>query len=176
MWQVASGRCSWLRADLAVRGASLVLVLGWALIACTPAAAPTPSPQPSSPTSVPATLTSQPSPAPETTQPAPDPYGLQFEVVAWLSNERPRLGERIILIASLAVNGGLTSGEWLRATWPDSSAPGGRKLCRDTPSYARGVCYITVGEQYPAGQPVPITIDLLRQGTWHRGEISFTPQ
>jgi len=171
MWQDWRDRCCRLRSDVVSGAFCVSLVLGLTLSACTPASTPTPAP-----TSTPTTASLPTETTPVATQPAPAPLGLRIEVVSWLSNERPRQGERIILIASLAVNGELTSGEWMRASWPDHSAPGGSKLCRDTPSYARGVCYITIGEQYPVGQPVPIAIELLRQGVWHRGEISFTPQ
>ena len=99
-----------------------------------------------------------------------------YEVQLWLSNPQPELGERIILFASLLQNGRPMSGEQMKATWPDRDAPGGMAVCWDKPNYARGICYVTVSEQYPPGEPVLITVQLSWLGKWYSGQIYFTPR
>ncbi len=126
------------------------------------------------PATVVPTETVAPAAAPPTSTPlpaVPDVYAVQL----WLSNPQPLLGERIILFASLLQNGQPMSGEQMKATWPDRNAPGGTAVCWDKPNYARGICYITVNEQYAPGEPVPITVQLSWLGQWYSGQISFTP-
>ena len=64
----------------------------------------------------------------------------------------------------------------MKATWPDRNAPGGMAVCWDKPNYARGICSITVSEQYLPGEPVPVTVQLSWLGQWYTGQIQFTPR
>ena len=173
MWRACiEGRTGQLLRSLN-RGLWVALVLSLALASCSPPAAPEPT---AAPTAASPTQTPAPSATPlPPVLPSPTPL-VRLEVVAWLSNDTPQVGERVILIAALSENGIYKSGSWMKATWPDQNAPGGKKLCRDTPSYGRGVCYIQVTDQYAPGQPVYITVELLRQGVWYSGQVHFTPQ
>jgi hypothetical protein len=151
----------------------VALVLSLTLISCSAPVVPAPTPVP---TSAPPTRTPAPSPTP---QPSPLPSAtplVRLEVVAWLNNDAPKVGERLILIATLSINGIYSSGSRMKATWPDRNAPGGQRVCWDSPSYGRGVCYIQVTDQYPPGQPVPIHIEIYWLTQWYSGDISFTPQ
>ena len=174
MWHACAGRRTgeWMRSLRC--GLWMALMLSLALAACSGPTAPEPTALP--------TVTPPPpqTPAPSATSqppvlPSPTPL-VRLEVVAWLSNDTPQVGERVILIAALSLNGIYKSGSWMKATWPDKNAPGGKKLCRDTPSYGRGVCYIQVTDQYAPGRPVPIDIELMWQNVWYSGQIEFTPQ
>lgn len=173
MWRACLGRRTVESVRSLSRGLWVVVVLSLVLAACSSPAMPEPTvlPTAASPTQTPApSATPQPQ-----VLPSPTPL-VRLEVVAWLSNDTPQVGERVILIAALSVNGIYSSGSWMKATWPDQNAPGGKKVCRDTPSYGRGVCYIQVTDQYPPGQPVPIDIELMWQNVWYSGQIHFTPQ
>jgi hypothetical protein len=161
----------WVRSRAGGCIAALMVFGAGLLAACAPQLAATTAPQP-----LPTTTATMGTAAagPRATSMAAQES--DYQVLAWLLNDRPRLGETVTLIATLTKDGMLSGGEWMKVTWPDKDAPAGIHLYRDTPSYGRGICYIRVTEQYPPGQPVPVTIGLLRQGTWYEGEVSFTPQ
>lgn len=147
-----------------LRSLALVTASCWIVAACS---------SPPRPAAVP-TETAPPTAAPPTSAPLPA-LPDRYEVQLWLSNPQPLVGERIILFASLLQNGRPMSGEQMKATWPDQNAPGGMAVCWDKPNYARGICYITVSEQYAPGEPVPVTVQLSWLGQWYTGQISFTP-
>jgi hypothetical protein len=173
MWRACVKRRTgeWMRS--LSRGLWVSLVLSLALAACSAPAAPEPT---APPTAVPPTQTPVPSATPQPLVLSSPTPRVRCEVVAWLDNDTPQVGDQLTLTASLSVNGYLSSASWMKATWPDENAPGGRKVCWDTPSYGRGFCDIRVTDQYTPGQPVYITVELFRQGVWHSGQVHFTPQ
>ena len=97
-------------------------------------------------------------------------------MITWFHNPAPQLGDTVLMFASLLQNGRPMSGDMMKVTWPDESEPGGLYVCWDKPNYARGICYIKVTEQYPPGQPVPITVTLSWLGEWYTGYAEFTPR
>lgn len=159
-----------------------ILLLG--LRACSPAARPEATPtllpaSPELPTAIPTGTLAPPTALPPPT-PVPSPtLRDRYELQLWFHNPEPELGEKVILFGSLLQNGLPIGGDlMMQAKWPDKEAPGGQAVCWDRPNYARGLCFITVTEQYPPGEPVPITVTMHVRWLNARftDQISFTPR
>ncbi len=152
--------------------------------ACSPASqmqeTSTPPPQATElPTAIPTVTPAPPGSLPALT-PAPSPtLRDRYELQLWFHNAEPQLGEKVILFGSLLQNGLPIGGDlMMQAKWPDRDAPGGQAVCWDRPNYARGLCFITVTEQYPPGEAVPITVTM--HVRWLNAKftdhIAFTPR
>ncbi len=180
-----------------MRQISVLTLLALLLIACAPAAAPTPVAQPEAPTPLAPTATAAPVPAatavPESTAapvrtlyPAPtipivatlvatevSPLGYvhEYYVDAWWENPNPPMGSNATLSASLLHNG-LWSGGWVTFYWVQN---GELNSLREIVIYQRGILTIPVTGFEP-GVYVPVTYTFDLSDRFYTGYTGFTPQ
>jgi hypothetical protein len=120
-----------------------------------------------------AATTPQAAASPAANQGAAEDQEDQFEVIAWVDNPTPALGERVNLSGSLIKNGVYLGGMMMQATWPDQDQERGVPNCNVLVIYQRGVCIIET-EGFTAGEYVPVTVKFVYKDQTYTGQTGFT--